>query len=473
VLRIINEPTASALAYGLDQHGNDRVIAVYDMGGGTFDISILELSEGVVEVKATSGDTHLGGDDFDQRIIEWLIDEFRKEHGIDLSSDRMALQRLKEAAEKAKMELSSVLRTEINLPFITADLSGPKHLSSTLSRARLEQLTTDLIERSMEPVRRALGDADMKPDQIDTVILVGGQTRMPAVQEAVQKFFGKELNKSVNPDEVVAVGAAIQAGVLGGEVKDVLLLDVTPLTLGIRTLGGVMTPLIERNTTIPTRKTQNFSTAADNQSSVEIQVFQGERAESRHNKLLGKFELTGIPPAPRGVPQIEVSFDIDANGITHVSAQDKATGKEQGITITASSGLTSDEIEQMLHEAEEYREYDSVRRELISAQNAGDSATYAAERALREAGDGIDSEMRGEIEDRMRALRLVLDGDDAVVIRNRTAELNVALQKVHEVLQQQNATEPVSPNGEASSAASDEENEDENKNVSEGDVSVS
>ncbi|NJL04147.1 MAG: molecular chaperone DnaK [Chloroflexaceae bacterium] len=432
VLRIINEPTASALAYGLDRSHDNQVIAVYDLGGGTFDISVLDLGEGVVEVKATSGDTHLGGDDFDQRIIEWMLGEFRNETSIDLRSDRMAMQRLKESAEKAKIELSSVLRSEINLPFITADATGPRHLSIVLSRAKLEQLTADLIERTIKPVRQALSDAELTPEQITTVILVGGQTRMPAVQAAVQKFFGREPSKHVNPDEVVAQGAAVQAAILSGGVKDMVLLDVTPLTLGIRTLGGIMTPLIDRNTTIPTRKSQVFSTAADNQQSVEIHVLQGERVESKYNKSLGIFELSGIPPAPRGVPKIEVTFDIDANGIMNASARDQLSGAVQEITITASSGLAPSEIEQMVADAEEHREADELRRDLIAAQNTADSVIYSAERALYEAREYlVDAVVRETAEAKLAAVREVLDHEDAVLIRNRTAELQVAMQPVH------------------------------------------
>jgi molecular chaperone DnaK len=434
VLRIINEPTASALAYGLDKQGKDQTIVVYDLGGGTFDISVLELGEGVFEVKATNGDTHLGGDDFDQRVIDWLASEFRKETGIDLRGDRTALQRLKEAAEKAKMELSTVLQTEINLPFITADASGPRHLNITLSRSKLEQLTGDLVERTIGPVKQALTDAGLRPNDIDEVILVGGQTRMPAVQEAVRRYFNKEPHKGVNPDEVVAVGAAIQAGVLSGDVKDVLLLDVTPLTLGIETLGGVMTPLIERNTTIPTRKSQVFSTASDSQSSVEVHVLQGERAEARMNKALGKFVLDGIPAAPRGVPQIEVTFDIDANGIVNVTATDKATSKRQHITITASSGLSDEEIAQMVKDAELHAEDDARRRELIGERNQADSLIYTAEKTLRENGEKVEQRLRDDVEDKIRALRSVMSEENPDEIRNRAAELSTALQQVGQAL---------------------------------------
>ncbi|GAB4406967.1 MAG: molecular chaperone DnaK [Anaerolineales bacterium] len=429
VLRIINEPTASSLAYGLDKK-KDEKIAVYDLGGGTFDISILDLGDGVFEVRSTNGDTFLGGDDFDQRIIEWVVQEFLKDTGIDLRQDRMALQRLKEAAEKAKIELSSTLQTEINLPFITADASGPKHLVMTLSRARLEQLTADLIERSIGPVRQALADAKLRPEDIDEVVLVGGQTRMPAVQEAVRKIFGRDPHKGVNPDEVVAIGAAIQAGVLGGEVKDVLLLDVTPLTLGIETLGGVATPLIERNTTIPTRKSQIFSTASDGQRSVEIKVFQGERPMAADNKFLGSFILDGIPPAPRGVPQIEVTFDIDANGILSVTALDKATGRQQNIRIQPSSGLSKEDIERMVREAEQSAEQDRRKKELVEARNQADAAIYSAERLLRDAGDKVPPADKTEVERLMSTLRATMAGEDIGAIRAQTADLAQALQRV-------------------------------------------
>ena len=446
VLRIINEPTASSLAYGLDKKSNET-IAVYDLGGGTFDISVLEVGEGVFEVKSTSGDTFLGGDDFDIRVIDYLADEFKKDNGIDLRQDRQALQRLKEAAEKAKIELSSMGTTEINLPYITADASGPKHLVMQFTRSKLEQLTGDLVERSMGPVKRALEDAGLKTSQIDEVVLVGGMTRMPAVQEAVKKFFGKEPHKGVNPDEVVAVGAAIQAGVLGGDVKDILLLDVTPLTLSVETLGGVATPLIERNTTIPARKSQIFSTASHNQPQVEIHVLQGERPMAADNKSLGRFILDGIPPAPRGVPQIEVTFDIDANGILKVTAQDKATGRSQHITITASSGLNDAEIEGMKRDAEAHADEDRKRKELVEARNTADNMAYQAQKALEELGDKVPEDIKNKVDEKVAEVRSVLDNEnsDAETIKRVTDELSKVVQQIGTSVYQQETPPPGAP----------------------------
>jgi molecular chaperone DnaK len=441
VLRIINEPTAASLAYGLDKK-TDETIAVYDLGGGTFDISILELGEGTFQVKSTNGDTHLGGEDFDQRIMDWLIAEFKKDQGIDLSKDKTALQRLKEAAEKAKVELSSTQQSEVNLPFITADASGPKHMNITLNRAKLEQLVMDLVEKTIDPCRQALTDAGKTAAQIDEVILVGGQTRMPLVQDKVKQFFGKEPNKSVNPDEVVAIGAAIQAGVLKGEVKDVLLLDVTPLTLGIETLGGVATPLIPRNTTIPTAKSQIFSTAADNQPSVEIHVLQGERPMAADNRTLGRFMLDGILPAPRGVPQVEVTFDLDANGILNVRAQDKGTGKEQKITITASSGLSKDEVSKMQKEAEAHAAEDVKRREEIEAKNMADTMAYQAEKTLRDNKDKIPADLNSEAEAKIAAVKEALKGTDINAIKNATQALNETMQKIGQAVYQQQQPPP-------------------------------
>jgi len=467
VMRIVNEPTAAALAYGLDKK-KDETIAVYDFGGGTFDISILEVGEGVVEVKATNGDTHLGGDNLDQRIIDWIISEFKKTDGIDLGKDRMALQRLKESAEKAKMELSTVMETDINLPFITADATGPKHLQMRLTRAKFEQLVEDLLQKTVGPTKQALADAGLDPSKIDEVVLVGGSTRIPKVQIIVKELFQREPHKGVNPDEVVAIGAAVQAGVLAGDVKDLLLLDVTPLSLGIETMGGVMTTLIPRNTTIPTRKSEIFSTASDNQTSVEVHVLQGERSLARDNRTLGKFHLVGLPPAPRGVPQIEVTFDIDANGIVNVSAKDLGTGKEQKITITASSGLAKDEVERMMKEAEAHAGEDKKRRDEIELRNRADQAVYAAERMLKDTGDKLGGSDKQAIEAAMDAVKKASEGTDAPAIQKALDQLMSAQHKAAESLYKQQAAgaaggpgaaggaEPGRGSGSASSGASSE-----------------
>lgn len=460
VMRIVNEPTASSLAYGMS-NDKDGLIAVYDLGGGTFDISILEVGDGVFEVKSTNGDTFLGGDDFDQKIIDWAAEQFKMQEGIDLRNDRQALQRLREAAEKAKIELSTTMQTELNLPYITADATGPKHLNLTLTRAKLEQLTEDLVQRTIEPSRKALKDAGISASDVSEVILVGGMTRMPAIQDAVKEFFGREPHKGVNPDEVVGLGAAIQAGVLGGDVKDVLLLDVTPLTLGIETLGGVATPLIERNTTIPTKKSQVFSTAADSQTQVEIHVVQGERPMAADNKSLGKFILDGIPPAPRGVPQIEVTFDINADGILKVNAQDKATGREQAMQIIPSSGLADSEIDRMVDEAEQHAADDSSRKESVEARNMADSAVYSGEKFLQENGDKLSEASKASVQSQIDATKSALEGDDAEAIKATSSQLQAVMQEAGASLYQQQAGPAPGAEGEAAPDGESEDTPDE------------
>jgi molecular chaperone DnaK len=470
VLRIINEPTAAALAYGLDKK-NAHTIAVYDLGGGTFDISILELGEGVYQVKSTNGDTHLGGDDFDQKIIGYIADEFQKENGVDLRKDPQALQRLKESAEKAKIELSSSQEASINQPFITQGKDGPLHLTMTLTRSKLEQIVDDLIQKTLEPVRKAIKDAGIQVSEVNEVVMVGGMTRMPKVVETVEKFFGKEPNRSVNPDEVVAVGAAVQAGVLGGEVKDVLLLDVTPLTLGLETLGSVSTPLIPRNTTIPTSKSQVFSTAADNQTQVEINILQGERPMAADNKSLGRFILDGIPPAPRGVPQVEVTFDIDANGILHVKAKDKASGKEQSIKITGSTGLSKEEVEKMTKEAEMHAKEDEEKKSKVEARNAADSLIFTAEKALKDAGDKVPADVKTEVEEKIKALKDILETGSKEDIEAKTKELSDTLQKIGEAAYKQGQdAEQKATSGEEIESEEKEGKTDEKDKPVEGEV---
>jgi len=468
VKRIINEPTAASLSYGLESNKNET-IAVYDLGGGTFDVSILEIGEGVFEVKSTNGDTHLGGDDFDKKVIDWLLAEFKTEQGVDLSADRQAMQRLKDAAEKAKIELSSTMETEINIPFITADATGPKHLNTKLSRSKLEQLVDELVQKTIKPMENAMKDAGIKKEEIDEVVMVGGMTRMPKINEVVKKFFGKDPHKGINPDEVVAVGAAIQGGVLGGDVKDVLLLDVTPLTLGIETLGGVSTPLIKRNTTIPTNASQVFSTAADSQTSVEINILQGEREMALDNKSLGRFILDGLPPAPRGVPQVEVSFDIDANGILNVSAKDKASGKEQKIIVQGGAGLNDDEIDNMVKDAESHAEEDKKKKELVEAKNNADSLCYTAEKSLKDAGDKIPEDIKSDIEGKTKALKDLIQTGSKDELQTKSKDLSDSLLKIGEHMYK-GQEKPQADTGQAGDKPKDQDKKDEPENTVEGEV---